>query len=272
MEPMTLGSAPSSPSSPLANPNYLPAFLMGNAKPASPNSPEIRKNISFNLTPSDRSSLRQKLFSPSVPDVPKATLQSPVEINNTPGPPKQSLFDTLDVRRSVNTNTFTPNTPSSFQHDSFSQNVNESSMERVETIRQAMSSNLWVTVFGFPSTASGIVVAQFSSCGLIADKRFPAQGNWVHLKFSNTLEVSKALSLNGKLISNTMMVGVSPYHGNCNKENIESPLPKTPTTRARSLRLSFVSPQNSNMVITPENIPQKSSGILTKAMDYVLGW
>lgn len=271
MEPMALGSAPGSPSSPSANPNYLPAFLMGNAKPVSPNSPELRKNISFNLTPSDRSSMRQKLFSPSVSDVPKH-LPPSVESNTTPGPPRQSLFDTLDVRRSINTTTPTPNTQNSFQHDSFSHSFNEKSVERPEIIRQATAgSNLWVTVFGFPTTASGSIFTQFASCGMIADKRFPAQGNWMHLKFSNTLEVSKALSLNGKLILNSIMIGVLPYQNNSIRESGESPMPKTPT-RARSLRLSFVSPQNSNMVITPENVPQKSTGILTKAMDYVLGW
>ncbi|KAF5303046.1 hypothetical protein FQR65_LT08375 [Abscondita terminalis] len=257
MEPMALGSAPSSPSSPTANPNYyLPSFLLGDNEPSStPTLPsEFRKNESYSTTPSDRSNLRQKLFSPRFSESPMQSLYDSNE--NKPGPPTQSLFDTIDVTRSVNTASTKHNFGKSINEDKpFEENesfafLNDSFMGTCQ--------NQWVTVYGFPTSA--------------ANKRFPAQGNWVHLKYNSSVEASKALSLNGKLISNNIMVGVCLYQNKgCDKENKDISYYKSPG-RARSLRQSFVSPQASNTVVTPTSVPHKSNGLVTKAMEYVFGW
>lgn len=138
-----------------------------------------------------------------------------------------------------------------------------------------MSSNRvdshWITVFGFPPSALSLVLSQLANCGPIAEKRIPSQGNWIHIKFNNLSEVAKALSLNGKLINNSIMIGVNLHYENDNKENDGSNVFTSPI-RARSLRHSFVSPQSPNSVIPPQALPQKSTGLMTKAMEYVFGW
>ncbi|KAF5294083.1 hypothetical protein FQA39_LY13557 [Lamprigera yunnana] len=269
MEPMALGSAPSSPTT---HPNYLPAFLMGDQKLISPNpplSPEIRK--SFNATSVDRSNLRQKLFSPGITESDRTPLQSSYDQDDIrPGPPKQSLFDTIDIKRGIDVSTFT--TPKNVSSPNVQRTLNESVVMdesvNLNASTRELNRNLWVTVFGFPSSATSVILARLSNCGAIVDKQFPTQGNWVHLKFNSPTEASKALSLNGKLILSNIMIGVSPYFNKNDKENTDTSLYKTPI-RARSLRESFVSPQTSNTVILSENVPQKSTGLVTKAMEYV---
>jgi len=279
---MTLGSAPSSPSSPGANSNYLPAFLMGESQPATPKpslSPDVSRNVSYNLSLSEQGgNLRQKLFSPLVTDSPTVTAQSPYDVGVTkPGPPKQSLFDTIDVKKTVSSppfgQTFVAESSENLPRNSLNSSLCRSeSFSNFETIRSDVGQNLWVTIFGFPANSASLVLARFANCGNIVDKRFPAQGNWVHLKYSSALETAKALALNGKLISNCIMVGVVPHHSKQeNKEN-KDVLFYTSPVRARSLRHSFVSPQNSNTVLAPQNVPQKSTGLVTKAMEYVFGW
>lgn len=68
----------------------------------------------------------------------------------------------------------------------------------------------WVTVYGFPQSATGMILQHFAQCGTIVDKVFPTQnGNWVHLKFSSRLECDKALNYNEKILANNIMIGVT---------------------------------------------------------------
>lgn len=293
MEPMTLGSAPSSPASPGINPNFLPGFLIGGENP--PVSPNPSSSPGRNRTPgnfgkagmntTEPRSLRQKLFNQSLNESP-GPLSPFTAVSEKPGPPKMGLFDTIEQKKKPSS----PILSSTLAHfnesvgfnESISRINNEDSLNYSRNApnmnehfsRGSMSGNRvdshWVTVFGFPPSALTLVLAQMANCGPIADKRIPPQGNWVHVKFNNLSEVSRALSLNGKLINNCVMIGVQPYYNKENKEN-ESMVYTSPM-RARSLRHSFVSPQNSNTVIPPQTVPQKSTGIVTKAMEYVFGW
>jgi len=142
--------------------------------------------------------------------------------------------------------------------------------------------NMWVTVLGFPPHAASLVLSQFAQCGTIVDKKFPSEGNWVHLKYSSQYETAKALSFNGKLISNSIMVGVVPYNVIENKENAQAAINNmsmfndstvlTSPNRARPLTQSFNMQHNAADIMSPTNCPQKSTGIVTKAMEYVFGW
>ncbi|KAJ8916206.1 hypothetical protein NQ315_016345 [Exocentrus adspersus] len=288
MEPMTLGSAPSSPASPGINPNFLPGFLMGGDNP--PSSPNPSSSPGRNRTPgnvtkaglnsTEPRSLRQKLFNQSITDSP-GPLSPFATVSEKPGPPKLGLFDTIEQRK-----TATPMLSSTVAHFNESAGFNESfsrihaedslNYTRSASINDQLRSgrrvdSYWVTVFGFPPSALPLVLAQLANCGPIADKKVPQQGNWVHVKFNNLSEVSKALALNGKLINNCVMIGVQPYYNRENKEN-ESFVYTSPPIRARSLRHSFVTPQSPNSVIPPQAVPQKSTGLVTKAMEYVFGW
>lgn len=290
---MTLGSAPSSPASPGINPSFLPGFLMGGENPPvtpNPSSSPGRNRTpgSFNkmgMSATEPRSLRQKLFNQSLNESP-APLSPFSAVVEKPGPPKMGLFDTIEQKKKppspILSSTVAHFNDSVGFNESISRIHNEDSLSYNRTAtsgneyysRGSMSGNRieshWVTVFGFPPSALTLVLAQLANCGPIVDKKIPPQGNWVHVKFNNLSEVSRALSLNGKLINNSIMIGVQPHYNKENKEN-ESMVYMSPI-RARSLRHSFVSPQNPNTVIPPQNLPQKSTGLVTKAMEYVFGW
>jgi nuclear pore complex protein Nup53 len=277
MEPMTLGSPPSSPSSPNLNPNFLPAFLMGDT--TQPQTPNPNTSPGRNRTPA------RKPGSSSTPDVralhPKLfnqTLDSPKQAftPHKPGPPSQGLFDMIEQKRKptspIMQSTAYGDSPGVFgrsrlNEESFncSRNINES----VNLSRMDKIDTHWVTVFGFPPSALSLVLAQLSNCGVIVEKKVPTQGNWLHVKFNNLSDVPRALALNGRCISNCIMIGVSLHYNKENKENdnvFASPI------RARSLRQSFISPHNNSSVLPPQNVPQKSTGLVSKAIEYVFGW
>lgn len=66
----------------------------------------------------------------------------------------------------------------------------------------------WITVFGFPTSATSYVLQEFSNYGQII-RHFPSnQGNWLHIQYQTKLQAQKALSKNGKVLANSLMVGV----------------------------------------------------------------
>lgn len=292
MEPMTLGSAPSSPASPGVNPNFLPGFLMGgDVQPSTPNpstSPGRNRNSGNFGKPrlAEGTTLRQKLFNQSLGESP-APISPFSPVPEKPGPPKMGLFDTLEQKKKPTSPLLSSTLAQINESVAFNESIsriNEDSLNHTrnvqfnETINRANSFNMssnridshWVTVFGFPPSALTLVLSQLANCGPIAEKRIPPQGNWLHVKFNNLSEVARALSLNGKLITHNIMIGVSLYYDKDNKENDSTVF--TSPIRARSLRHSFVSPQSPNSVIPPQALPQKSTGLVTKAMEYVFGW
>lgn len=71
-------------------------------------------------------------------------------------------------------------------------------------------SNFWITVYGFPSSGTSIILSHFSQCGTIVDKKFaPQNGNWIHLRFASSLECEKALNYHERIIGNNLMIGVT---------------------------------------------------------------
>lgn len=280
MEPMALGSPPSSPSSPGVNPNFLPPFLLGEAQPSTPirggGSPNLNRSTPsqrYALSSTEPRDLRQKLFNQSVAELGYQSSYTAQHVERH-GPPKQGLFDTIDNRRLGNTTLDSSAGDISVYNEAnesinFNQSLNDSIRN---TTRNEANETLWVTVFGFPPSALGVVLAHFANFCAILDKKIPTQGNWVHLKLGSFNDVRKALSFNGKCISNTIMIGVMPYSNVIgNKENLDASL-LNQTSRARSLRQTAISPAALNAVTSSPNVPQKSTGLVTKAMEYVFGW
>ncbi|XP_072401198.1 nucleoporin Nup35 [Diabrotica undecimpunctata] len=292
MEPMTLGSAPSSPASPAANRNFLPGFLIGGDNQIQSGNPSISPGR--NKTPgtggktpaNEPNGFRQKLFNHQLNESsgPMSPYSAAPEKG---GPPKLGLFDSLEQKKKgspILSSTVGPVNDSITFNDSISGIHEDHPSFRMASYNESMSrtpnrssfnagdriDTHWVTVFGFPPSALNLILAQLSNCGPIAEKKVPPQGNWVHVKFNHITEVSRALSLNCKLINNSIMIGVTPYHHKENKEN-DSSMYASPM-RVRSLRHSFISPSSQNSVISPQALPQKSTGIVTKAMEYVFGW
>ncbi|KAJ8964797.1 hypothetical protein NQ314_004604 [Rhamnusium bicolor] len=257
---MTLGSAPSSPASPGINPNFLPGFLMGGE--TQPNTPNPNTSPGRNRTSGSFSKMGLSTTEPrSLQQKKKPT--SPI-MSSTVAHFNDSVGFNESVSRIHNEDSLNYSRSALGLSETFNRanNISSSRIERIDSH--------WVTVFGFPPSALTLVLSHLANCGPIADKKIPPQGNWVHIKFNNLSEVSRALSLNGKLINNSIMIGVQPHYNKENKENDNTIY--TSPIRARSLRHSFVSPQSPNTVVPPQTVPQKSTGIVTKAMEYVFGW
>ncbi|XP_054729576.1 nucleoporin Nup35 [Anastrepha obliqua] len=132
----------------------------------------------------------------------------------------------------------------------------------------------WVTVYGFPPSAISTILQHFAQCGTIVDKVFPPQnGNWVHLKYASRLECDKALNYNEKILGNNIMIGVTQCKDKniIDKENICENNTKPCKVRPLS-QTAYKSAQNDSAVVNNANMPQKSSGLMNKAMDLFFGW
>lgn len=66
-----------------------------------------------------------------------------------------------------------------------------------------------VVVFGFPATRREEVLSKFRKTGNIVDIQF-SEGNWMVITFSKRSESGKALSINGQVIVENIMIGVKP--------------------------------------------------------------
>lgn len=136
------------------------------------------------------------------------------------------------------------------------------------------SIDFWITIYGFPVSATALIISHFSQCGNIVDKIFPPQnGNWIHLKFSSRLECDKALNYNEKVLGNNLMIGVTRCKDQSivEKENLDCN--DISISRVRSLtHAGYKSMQSPTEVIPSISAPKKNSGIVTKAMDLFFGW
>jgi nuclear pore complex protein Nup53 len=144
----------------------------------------------------------------------------------------------------------------------------------------------WVTVFGFPAAAASYVLEQFSQYGTILRHSMSSDGNWMHLLFQSRLQAKKALSKNGKVYGNGIMIGVQPC---IDKRVVESyvpgsesvpqslgpaaPTPSSKPSTIRPLTAAYQASSGVNQVAPAHpNTPQKSTGFLSKAFEYVFGW
>lgn len=161
----------------------------------------------------------------------------------------------------------------------------------------------WVTVFGFPPTASAFILQQFSKCGVILEHcSAPDEGNWINIRFESKLQSRKALSKSGKILPGNLMIGVAPCIDlkvisksqadplrrvqqdlleSRSSPGLNSSLPKLDDSKSafnspkpctiRPLTAAYNAASSGNKVTTDVLTPQKTSGIITKAMDYIFG-
>jgi nuclear pore complex protein Nup53 len=66
----------------------------------------------------------------------------------------------------------------------------------------------WITVFGFPPSATSYILQEFANYGQIVNHVPSTQGNWLHIQYQSKLQAQKALSKNGKILANSLMIGV----------------------------------------------------------------
>lgn len=289
MEPMTLGS-PGSPTSPGGS-SYLPEFLVGdpvhNPHPSSP----TKNPRQINPVPGTPRSLNLTVNSPCA-----ERLQRTVQINQVEkpgGPPVIGLFDTLE-----STTVPTASTPTvTFQTPTQSSMLPPvTPVRNFQTDENSYAMDNWVTVFGFPPSAASSILLQFAQLGQILEHRFPPKGNWVHLHYYSRMEARRALTYHGKVLGSNTMIGVIPCQdptimkGQGGKTVSESPsmyfsTPNTVTSPANCgttwADRSIVSPRGrplnrsvhlENEVLSPQNIPVRHNGFVTKTLDYIFGW
>ncbi|KAM4731490.1 nucleoporin NUP35 isoform 2-T2 [Anableps anableps] len=257
-EPMTLGS-PTSPK-PTSGAQFLPGFLMGDL-PA-PASPQPRP---FSLTsPSAEamSASRGVGSSGGGGSAPQPVIPTPKDKSGAP--PVRSIYDDLVTTKtplSAHKQSFpvmqsplsarqasTPGTGmqqgclSPAQMDPFySQGESLSSDDQLD--------QTWVTVFGFPPASASYILLQFAQYGNILKHTMASPGNWMHLQYQSRLQARKALSKDGKVFGDSIMVGVKPCIDKSvmgTSEAVSPPLsvsssaiPSTPHSAIRPLSASY---------------------------------
>lgn len=332
MEPMTLGSpvgspaqskSPRSPGSPGCASAYLPSFLLGDARtPAKMNvnatnthegprhlhitsHSNITSPLSAYGTPDYRNSRQKAVFG-------NATSPNTTQIvteNHSGGPPTRGLFDTLETSQmetispyaSANQSMVNAHCNQSRLLTNNMSNTIFSDNQLGSSINESQGLSQWITVFGFPQSATNSVLSHISSRVRIVDKHPPLhpQSNWLHLKCASEQEAQRALTCNGNIVSGSIMIGVIPCTDEgviliSDKENRvkhagtmrlltnssrlnqspETNLPRTPIRiqNARPLAAGYSQHLNPQSVKSPENVPQKSTGLVSKAMEYMFGW
>ncbi|XP_074645739.1 nucleoporin NUP35-like [Tubulanus polymorphus] len=147
----------------------------------------------------------------------------------------------------------------------------------------------WVTIFGFPPAATSFILQQFSQYGNILNHVISAEGNWMHIQYQSKIQAKKALSKNGKVFGNGIMVGVQMcidvsvmnVGNQCNQSNLNTPITGargTPIggaargTPIRPLTAAYIAASSDHQVTNQCTTPQKNSGIIGKAMEYMFGW
>ncbi|CAF4904557.1 unnamed protein product [Pieris macdunnoughi] len=290
MEPMALGSPTHSPSG-SPNVGYLPPFLLGEINPpTTPRtnslSPTKGRSLAFGspTSPSQTSTPDQKVYRQSMLMHQQAIYNQQHVFSNIPsspnvsfstkpsGPPIEDLFDTIKSEPSINKSLFQDHSFVGYgNNNSFLQNsnVNNASVNNHSLTSQWQDGcqeidEYWITVFGFPPNAANTVLARFSNCGAILDKQYPTQGNWAHIRYATRAEKERSLALNGRQILPGIMVGVVECK---DPPRISAPspgaFPERQSTQARSLCPTPMS---------QAPVPQRSSGLISKALDYVLSW
>ncbi|XP_052802340.1 nucleoporin NUP35-like [Mya arenaria] len=156
----------------------------------------------------------------------------------------------------------------------------------------------WITVFGFPPPAASYVLQQFSQYGNILKHVISSEGNWMHIHYQSKIQAKKALSKNGKILGNNIMVGIShcidkKVMGIDHREKENESLmltpgvvpnlglgqvtsPSTPgqlkNTPIRPLTAAYLAAKSENEVIQSSQAPRKNTGFMSKAMEYMFGW
>lgn len=279
---------------------YLPGYLMGDPHQMSPGTSVITRQLSspnkLNRSMSNMSSTGM-VSTPTTP-LPYSSARGPGLLKETlnhsgrlqsrsdkpGGPPTTSLLSGLTPNSTFNSPFSRFDTTAGF--DGTPSRTHEIRTQGEEGVDPH---SLWVTVFGFPPSAASYVISQLSACGTVLQHVLPPNANWMHIRFQTRLQARKALSKNGAVLGGTIMVGVAPCtelavldQTNVNSSVLDSSISGsgvanistnfgTPRT-IRPLTQAFKEAQSENKVVPGTNTPNKNSGLVSKAMEYIFGW
>ncbi|CAG5865374.1 unnamed protein product [Menidia menidia] len=291
-EPMSLGS-PTSPK-PASGAQFLPGFLMGDL-PA-PTSPQSRP---FSLsTPIAESPSAHRggagggsALQPVVPTPKDKSGAPPVRSIHddlvTVGTPLSALRQSFPVMQSPLSarQASTPGTGTGVQQLCLSPAQVDPFYSQGESLSsEDQLDQTWVTVFGFPPASASYILLQFAQYGNILKHKMASPGNWMHLQYQSRLQARKALSKDGKVFGESIMVGVKPCIDKSVMEtgDVVSPalstsfsssaLPSTPRSAIRPLSASYRSSGSDYQVVADRQTPRKDDSFVSKAMEYMFGW
>ncbi|MEE6489849.1 hypothetical protein FKM82_015697 [Ascaphus truei] len=218
-EPMTLGS----PTSPKPGAQFLPGFLMG--------------DIPTPVTPQQRPSGVMEMRSPLLAGGSPQTIV-PSHKDKSGAPPVRSIYDDisspglgstpLNARKPVGFSVMqtplsgtlpsSPATGSSvFSQAAIGQSrkatLSPAQLDPFYTQGDALTSDdqlddTWVTVFGFPQASASYILLQFAQYGNIVKHVMSNSGNWMHIQYQSKLQARKALSKDGRIFGECIMIGV----------------------------------------------------------------
>ncbi|CAJ1078896.1 nucleoporin NUP35 isoform X1 [Xyrichtys novacula] len=284
-EPMTLGS-PTSPK-PTSGAQFLPGFLMG--------------DLPAPVTPQPRPfSLASPLVESTVGgggggSAPQPVVPTPKDKSGAP--PVRSIHDDLITVASplnIHRQSFpVMQSPLSARGASFSGSgvqqvcLSPAQVDPFYSQGESLSSDdqldqTWVTVFGFPPASASYILLQFAQYGNILKHTMASPGNWMHLQYQSRLQARKALSKDGKVFGDAIMVGVKPCIDKSVMESstaISSPLstpsstlPCTPRSAIRPLSAAYRNSSSDYQVVADRQTPRKDDSFVSKAMEYMFGW
>ncbi|XP_065214311.1 nucleoporin NUP35-like [Planococcus citri] len=275
MEPMTIGTPNTSlnasglfDATSASNSQFLPSFLLG----SEPGNDSLYSSPKLASPTKSQYNALQSSFNYNIP-IDRNTVQSPVSTaEKHDGPPIISLAD-YSISHPLNNTNLTNEISISNTYNRDFQAVGD------------FNEN-WVTIFGFTPSQIDLVLSYFVRYGQIVDKRYSSNGgNWIHVKYSNRREAQSALSQNGKQISSNLMIGVVSRKDKHHSESLTNrSLSVHPQSETCSPRPAFgpMSPpsnirrltvaNNENEVVSLTNVPTKSSGVVSKTMEYLFGW
>ncbi|XP_071418729.1 nucleoporin NUP35 isoform X2 [Pithys albifrons albifrons] len=306
-EPMTLGS-PTSPKQG-ASAQFLPGFLMGDL-PA-PVTPQPRALCGPSVGVMETRSPLLGGGSPPQPVV-------PTHKDKGGAPPVRSIYDELSSpglgstpltsgrpSPSVGVLPSTPGTAASvFSPASIGQprkiTLSPAQLDPFYTQGDSLTSedqldDTWVTVFGFPQASASYILLQFAQYGNILKHVMSNTGNWMHIRYQSKLQARKALSKDGRIFGESIMIGVKPCIDKSVMENFErssatsmssvftpptksagTPVqPSNNTTRISTMRplaTAYKASTSDYQVVSDRQTPRKDESIVSKAMEYVFGW
>ncbi|KAJ8416919.1 hypothetical protein AAFF_G00327970 [Aldrovandia affinis] len=308
-EPMALGS----PTSPKPGPGaqFLPGFLMGDLPtPVTPQPRtiggtgggiELRSPLLAGgsppqpvvPTPKDKSgappvrSIYDDLHSPGMGITPFGSLKQPFSVLQSP------LSGYVAATPGITSSLFSP-ASSGQQRMSM---LSPAQVDPFYTQGDALSSedhldDTWVTVFGFPPASASYILLQFAQYGNILRHVMSNTGNWMHIHYQSKLQARKALSKDGKVFGEAIMVGVKPcidknvMEKNPNKGSASSGAEVTPVkangtpmqpfsiprSAMRPLSTAYRASSNDYQVVSDRQTPRKDDSFITKALEYMFGW
>ncbi|XP_029461812.1 nucleoporin NUP35 isoform X2 [Rhinatrema bivittatum] len=308
-EPMTLGS-PTSPK-PGVGAQFLPGFLLGDLP--TPVTPQPRSLSGASMD------LRPPLLAGGSPPHPVV----PSHKDKGGAPPVRSIYDdmsspglgstSLSSRKQLGFSVIqtplcgiiptTPGTaPSVFSPATIGQSrktLSPAQLDPFYTQGEYLTSedqldDTWVTVFGFPQAAASYILLQFAQFGNILKHVMSNTGNWMHIQYQSKLQARKALSKDGRVFGESIMIGVKPcidksMMESCDRvcapstssaftppiKTIGTPSQSCSTPRATTMRplaAAYKASTSDYQVVSDRQTPKKDDSLVSKAMEYMFGW